>query len=309
MAIHSYNPSSEQTHTRKRVKKVDVLPVGWEPQFMEEHVLGFFATANERQQIFLRKHENKWPYTEDKIFRNISFCNVFRELDKTTVWIAENIRDRAESPEQALIDVTACRYINRISSLRHVLGAGGLPNWNEERALEILADVSPVVNSAYVIHTPKGLDKLHGLCRVVSWVAREADEIMGYHTLQETHARLMQVPLLGQFMAYEIVSDMRWTRWLDDAEDILTWAAFGPGACRGLSLLATGEMDSISYSINNTAIPLAMGRRLLELSTDSNLWPSEWREWEMREVEHWLCEYAKYVGQLRGTRKGKKYNG
>jgi len=310
MVIHCYNESGTPSARGSSVKTRTLEPpANFNPTFLPDQVQAFFATARERHKMYLRKQAGLFPFTEDRVFRDIFFCNVFRELDKTTVWIAENVRDKADTGAEALVDMAACRYINRIQSLKFVLAAGGLPNWSGKIAAEVLADVSPIVNSAYVIHTPKGLDKLHGLIKVVEWVEREAEEIMVFETLRETHARLMQVPLLGPFMAYEVISDMRWTRWLRDSPDILTWASFGPGACKGLSLLTAADFTSVTYSLHNIWAPLGMGRKLLELSRDPNNWPAEWPAWEMREVEHWLCEYSKYVGQLQGLRQGRKYNG
>jgi hypothetical protein len=31
-------------------------------------------------------------------------------------------------------------------------------------------------------------------------------------------------------------------------------------------------------------------------------WPEAWRPWEMREVEHWLCEYDKWRRGMGGQR-------
>jgi len=42
---------------------------------------------------------------------------------------------------------------------------------------------------------------------------------------------------VGDFMAYEVVTDLRHTRYLNKAPDINTWAVAGPGAIRGLHRL------------------------------------------------------------------------
>jgi hypothetical protein len=39
-------------------------------------------------------------------------------------------------------------------------------------------------------------------------------------------------------------------------------------------------------------------------------WPTEWSDWEMRDVEHTLCEYDKYLRCQSGQGKTKqKYEG
>jgi hypothetical protein len=42
---------------------------------------------------------------------------------------------------------------------------------------------------------------------------------------------------LGPFLAYEIVTDLRFTALLENAPDIMTWANPGPGAKRGITRL------------------------------------------------------------------------
>ena len=42
-------------------------------------------------------------------------------------------------------------------------------------------------------------------------------------------------------------------------------------------------------------------RDLLKMSRDPQYWPEDWTPWEMREVEHWLCEYAKYQQAVQGV--------
>jgi hypothetical protein len=109
-------------------------------------------------------------------------------------------------------------------------------------------------------------------------------------------------------MAYEITSDLRWTYLLENAPDITMWAAPGPGACLGLSKLTAQEM-SYGAARDRIAAIEAM-QRLVVLSTAEELWPQHWPKWEMREVEHWLCEYAKYYRvKYEGKRMKRRYNG
>lgn len=97
-------------------------------------------------------------------------------------------------------------------------------------------------------------------------------------------------------MAYEIVSDVRWTPVLSGARDIASWAAAGPGCARGLGWVAYGDSDRFNYQKDaDQARMLPLMRELLAMSRDSANWPPEYEPWEMREVEHWLCETTKYV--------------
>lgn len=47
----------------------------------------FFAFARERHATYLRRQSGApEPWTDDPILRKFRFTNVFRELDRTTVW-------------------------------------------------------------------------------------------------------------------------------------------------------------------------------------------------------------------------------
>jgi hypothetical protein len=48
-------------------------------------------------------------------------------------------------------------------------------------------------------------------------------------------------------------------------------------------------------------------RELLHMSRDPQYWPAAWPAWEMREVEHWLCETSKYVTAQSGARLKRRY--
>ena len=110
-------------------------------------------------------------------------------------------------------------------------------------------------------------------------------------------------------MSFEIVSDLRWTDVLKDAPDIMSWANAGPGCARGLSRLVYGSprgyfargSKTDQEKMNN------LMQDLLDMSYDQTYWPAENRQWEMREVEHWLCEFDKYVRAIDGTSLKRRY--
>ena len=105
----------------------------------------------------------------------------------------------------------------------------------------------------------------------------------------------------GPFMAYEVVTDLRHTRYLRDADDIYTWANAGPGAIRGLNRLYGRELKAKPH-------PKQTNEEMMTLMIDLNdyhedplfnevLGPamdSDPPRFEMRDIEHTLCEFDKY---------------
>ncbi len=260
----------------------------------------YFATARERWLIKLKKQSGcSSPWTTDLAMGTYRFCNVFREDDRVTEWVRNNVRDPLRNHPNVVTAMVACRFINRIETLEQLHREGLLFRWNHHEVVRVLSQLRPVVGAAYMIKTPTGLDKATGVASVITAIAKHqaeiVDTILHHKTIELAWQKMRQYEFVGSFIAYEIVSDLRHTFLLRDAPDIMTWAAAGPGACRGLSWLQNQTTCSVRYRISALQQAVDMMRVLLKLSTSDIYWPSEWPRWEMREVEHWLCEYYKWV--------------
>ena len=58
------------------------------------------------------------PWTDDRILRDYYFTNVYRELDKTTVWFRENVRDPLRDDPRVIFATVARSDELRPSGLR-----------------------------------------------------------------------------------------------------------------------------------------------------------------------------------------------
>lgn len=317
----------------------------------------FFNYARKRHQIYLDRLAGKpGPWTDDPILRQYRFTNVFRELDKVTLWYAKHVRD-CTPPEAVLLATVIFRWYNRIESgeaiftQKELLNGGtawehyGL-DWSAFKlalrsALKTYCGDGPYVTGSYIINTPPGMTKFDGvLWNIEQFIKGEA---MWYHT--DTHTGetegqsidwrvataamlrwpggvtlegmwkwLRQFPSMGDFMAYEVVTDLRHTPLLNKAPDIMTWANPGPGAARGAGRVF--KADHKAYTKQQKSVLNGLMHNLLVASRDPKHWPQPlaggrgatsysalagdhnfkdaWPAWEMREVEHTLCEFDKY---------------
>lgn len=280
---------------------------------MSEPLERFFATALERERIRLRRRAGLAPpWTEDPILQQFRFCNLRREDDRTTAWFRRCFRGPCWRDSRVLLGTVIFRWFNRIETGKLLLDppldeelwpgepVNLLLDWDPDAVRRRLRHMSPLVTGAYMIKTPPGMSKLEGLIWCIGNVWRERDQLRCHlenrPRLQDMHRHLKRFPYLGDFMAYEIVSDLRWTYFLAGAPDIFTWAVPGPGARRGLRRLfgplVRGEELEAMQSL------LAEARK--------RDWP-EGRAWEMREVEHWLCEFDKYERARLGERLKRRY--
>lgn len=286
--------------------------------FEEETLTRFFEAARERQRIYEKRQRGEpAPWTKDPAFQEFFFCNLYREQDRTTQAFKEQIRDRLQEQDQVLLSTVAWRWFNRAETcfaLLHpqagLLSGDWDPIFAKANILGLLPK-GPYVTGAFVVKTPNGMTKLDGVLQCISWFAERpwrsaAADMRGGWSLKQAHDWLIQSPYLGDFMAYEIVTDLRHTALLRDAPDINSWANPGPGAMRGLCRLMGDPLDTRSRSNKGDyrwAIS-AMGELLQEAWRRPEI--SDIPKWEMREVEHWLCEFDKYERAYSGEGRMKR---
>ncbi len=260
----------------------------------------FEKFARERHAVHRRRVLGRdRPWTEDPVLQKYRFTNVYRELDKTTVWFRENVREPLRDDSRVLLATIAFRWFNRIETGRILHGdtLNGLNtnlflDWSSFYAKNRLRDVKPVVTGAYIIKTPDGMDKLDGVLWCIEQCAEKIDHLyqsMTGRSLESAWRTLKEMPYMGPFMAYEVVTDLRHTHMLEDAIDKSTWANPGPGCRRGLSRLVHGDKDHFK-SGQEPKILEHMATLLDHMNTVDFRGPL----WEMREVEHTLCEFDKY---------------
>lgn len=284
----------------------------------QESVAMFFDFAVERYRIMLKKEDGKpAPWTQDEALQNFYFCNIFREDDKVTKWFKENLRDPLAEDPFAYVAVAAFRMFNKVDPTGIALKTMLLEKrWDQEEALKILHSLKPpVVTGAYMVPSPAGRPKIDSLVEFITNIAKDYEALVariapGKTTLEGLWRVTKRYPGIGPFGAYEIITDLRHTYLLRDAPDIMTWAAPGPGCTRGISRFATGRHHYFSETseVNWPHMLALMSEILARVNEGQTAWQDEWPRWEMREVEHTLCEYSKYRIALEGGRMKRKYN-
>jgi hypothetical protein len=274
----------------------------------------FWYWINERHRIYLKRAAGEpKPWTDDPILRDYKFTNVFRQLDRGTVWLTENFLVPHADDRLELLAFNICWY-RMFNFWKTGAALGWQTSWDAEdhkRRLTIWAEKgNQVFTNAHIIYSPPGKPKIDAIVDVCSDLyhmclaagalvtcAREEKR------LQTVFEGLTEVDCVGGFMAYEMVSDMRHTRLLSDAHDIMMWANMGPGAQRGLRRLglpAKNQKEGVSS--------------MRDLLNTSNMVRPEFLtnvpQMEMRDIEHSLCEFDKYCRVKFGEGEPRmKFNG
>lgn len=261
----------------------------------------FFTYLRERECIREHKENGRsWPWTEDLILKKFRFCNVFREDDKTTRWLDKYLREPLWWDNYVAYAIIVFRWFNRIETMERVYEPLLNNNWDSKDAERILRESGrPWTTGSYIIKTPNGMDKLSGVLWCIDQIPRFIGSMIQeqpekVRTLQWTWDLLREYPYMGEFMAYEIVTDLRHTALLFNAPDINTWANPGPGAMRGLERLC-GVVE-VGHWNRGSATNRARANELMKdlLKVAPEYLPSIGSDFEIREIEHGLCEFDKY---------------
>ena len=289
--------------------------------FIQEELDRYLYWQVERENIRLQKEVSNFPppWTDDPILQQYKFCQVFREEDRTTRWFKKHIREPMRDSTDVLMATVIFRWFNWIPTGRTLIEHDLLTNWNRKKAIEEISKQDKWVTGAYIVKSPNGMDKVTGVAECIShmwerknYMIEKLEEAAENNssTLKYCWDLLREYPYMGPFMAYEVVTDLRFTYLLQGANDKYSWANAGPGAMRGLNRL-TGrplEFCQRSHYWCNEMIALY---DIAVHNLPSNITFRNDLPYELREIEGGLCEFDKYSRIYKGegrTRSIYKYD-
>lgn len=266
--------------------------------------------VNKREHIRLLKEdiEQPKPWTEDVILQNYKFCNVFREDDRNTRWLAQHVREPLRDDPRVLMAVVIFRWFNLIETGETLIEHSLHLDWDSKKADEVIRPQKKWITSAYIIKSPNGYDKLTGIRWAIDqmWPHREEiyQKFLEVNSLEKSWSFLKEFPYMGPFMAYEVITDLRHTHILENAEDIFTWANPGPGCMRGLNRIH-GRPLGFTSKKNDWQKELQDLRNYINTNSQPHV-----RPFEMRDAEGLCCELDKYLRIFNGEGTTRcKYNG
>lgn len=283
----------------------------------------FWHWVNERHAIYCRRFQARLPgpWTDDPILAQYSFCNVFRELDRVTIWVRENIRERFSNHPDLWIMLAIARTINWPDTLAGLINSAddcacwpSNPNWTPKDMGDWLDHAkgrgNKIYTGAYMIRAESDRarpwftwTKQQYVAQIVCgapWSKRDGfarlfltDNTVDpsryqQPTLQEVHAWLTSFHGWGPFMAYQVVVDLRWTHYLRNAPDIQTWSALGPGSRRGLNRLNGRPVD---FNLSQRdGLP-----EMLRLHAEQDTYRgAHVPPIDLSDIQNCLCEFDKY---------------
>jgi hypothetical protein len=201
-----------------------------------------FAFIKERHAIYQRRVAGKpKPWTKDPILQQYRFCNVYRELDTVTQWIAQNWRAPHQDDPNLWFAMVIARLVNWPETLA-IMECPRPRKWRDQFTGTIHQRQQAgqkAFSSAYIVSTNgRTMDKAEYLEQYVLsplWDARNKLQPVEGESLHQYWSKLRAFNGMGSFMAAQVVADLKYVHPLQEAVDWWTWAAPGPGSKRGLN--------------------------------------------------------------------------
>lgn len=282
---------------------------------VKEEVLDlFWKFIFERHMVWYKRFilNHKAPWTKDKIMLDYKFTNVYRELDRGTIYLLDNIVGQF-SPMEQVFNIIVYRMFNRIETWEatgflHIHDLRSI-SWDKVPSFRIWRNRMeaglPLYTDAHMVcayeHFP-GADKLARFEYIFDGVTTVLPTLMKIirtaKTLQTVHKALTQIPGIGPFLAYEIAVDITYCDWNNLGED--EWVNPGPGSQRGLRMMFP-DLKANDCTWMLRVLRQAQANEFKRLGLPFETIAYLGRDLTLRNIEHCTCEFQKYYKALTGT--------
>lgn len=310
----------------------------------KERVNEFCKLAEQRQTIRVKKDMGlPKPWSDDKIWQSSYFCNVFKDTDKVSSFIIDNVIKKYEGNPRLYQAVILARYLNWIPTLEIILAderdilISGNWKWVHEICKKVKRDTGQIVGGAFVVNSMwtggKCLTKVDYAAALIKVLENRHSEFYGYlkdydnSTLAGVNDMLRKIPGVGSFVAHQYAIDLTYCKSYV-FQDEYTWTSPGPGSLRGLRRILFGSPDATQGKyikrdfLRYLRTIAVMWSEYIEGTRDdweyeldklrsSTVWTLSmeryyYSEIKAHDVQHWLCEYDKYK---RGGSSKRRYDG
>ena len=263
----------------------------------------FWEYASERQQIYLRRLAGLAPpWTDDPILAEYRFTNVYRASDRVSQYLINQVQSKGDSSWKEVFTRTLVfKLFNRISTwelLKENLNAITSEMVLKRRLEPVLAQASErklaIYNPAYIMPPPQDFNgpKFARHLKLVRILIRDKThlKIQKAKNLQEAFKILRSYSSFGDFLAYQLIIDLNYSRHLRFQESEFVVA--GPGARRGIQktfLSRAGLSDSQLILWTAKRQDKEFERRELAWSRINN------RPLQLIDIQNIFCELDKYT--------------
>jgi hypothetical protein len=206
----------------------------------------YWRFAAERQDIFFRKHNAIWPWTDDPILFTHKFTNAYRASDRVSQYLIRNvIYSGDQTPEELFFRMLLFKTFNRIETWELLSNYLGEIRWADyaftkydQVLTQALASGDRIYSGAYIMSSARsafGSDRKHRNHLQLIEAMMRADvpaRVTDAHSMKEVFELLISFPSIGSFLAYQYAIDLNYSPLTNFSE--MEFVVPGPGARDGL---------------------------------------------------------------------------
>ena len=265
----------------------------------------YWYFANERQNIFIKKlNGDTPPWTNDPILKTYKFCNSYRVNDRVSQYLLKNViyNGKTYKDEDMLFRIILFKLFNKESTWELLLKEFKditLSTFDMKEYSKVLTNAInnniKIYNDAYISCATKafGYDRKHdnhlALLNKMFIIDKVQDKILKCTNMEQAFKIIKSYSLIGNFMAYQLITDINYSNIVDWKEDEFTVA--GPGSLRGIRkcFIDKGNLsneDIIRYMYNHQEEEFK--RLNLNFKTIGN------RKLQLIDIQNIFCELDKY---------------
>ena len=274
----------------------------------------YWSFAAKRQEVFFRRFEGcPPPWTTDPVIARHKFTNAYRAADRVSQYlIGHVIYEGDQSVEEVFFRTILFKLFNKIETwelLKSKLGEITWEGYSFDRLDSVLtsalASKIPIYSGAYIM--PSG-DKSFGYRKKhrnhLALLERMMEDGLPYRvsdtaTMQEAFEALRSYPMLGDFLAYQFVTDLNYSEICHFSE--MEFVVPGPGARDGIHKC----FDDLGGLSETDIIRLVTDRQEYEFEQLGLEFRSLWgRPLQLIDCQNLFCEVSKYARVVHPDVKG-----
>jgi len=219
------------------------------PAKVSEVYESYWRFAAERQDVFFRRARGETrPWTEDVILTTYKFTNAYRASDRASQYLIRHVIYRADlpsAPREVFFRILLFKLFNKIETwelLERSFGSITFEDYRFARYDEVLAramrEGRRIYSAAYIM--PPGSSAFgkpakhqnHLLLLERMMEDRLPERLAQTRTMQEGFEKLRAYPTIGDFLAYQFITDINYSEITEFSE--MDFVVPGPGARDGL---------------------------------------------------------------------------
>jgi len=207
----------------------------------------YWRFAAKRQKIFTKRlKQNEYPWTNDPILNHHKFTNVYRATDRVSQYLIKNVIYKGDqSPIEVFFRTILFKIFNRITTWEYLeseIGAISSKDYSFDRYNNLLSDAMKakvrIYSPAYIMASGRssfGWEKKHQnhLKLIESMIKENVPyKLQQSLSMEAAYHLLLTYPTIGEFLAYQFVTDINYSSLTNFSE--MEFVKAGPGAKDGI---------------------------------------------------------------------------